>query len=85
VTQKHLALLQASRSRRLATTLSFNEIQRMAHYQAVASEMIDTLREVCRVTAEQKTSIDPVSLLAWLDEHQTQLIKETAREFTDAP
>lgn len=65
-------LAMASRNKRLATLLSLDDLQALAHHCVTASCLFEELRALCSKAAGAGT-LDPAALLAFLDDNAPQL------------
>jgi len=75
-------LMNISVSVRFASQVSLNDVRDLAHFTAVASEMLTELRTAALAADGQGAAINAASLVRWLDDHQPQLIRSTAQRET---
>lgn len=66
-------LAMASRHKRLATLLSLDDVQGLAHHCVAASCLLEELRVLCACAADNGGTLDPGHLLAFLEENAPQL------------
>ena len=75
-----LRWLNIGASTHFASLASMKDIQDMAHFAATASEMLDDIRRVAIAARDNNWSLEPKSLVAFLDDNQPQLIRATAQK-----
>lgn len=71
--------LNIGASKHFASLASTNDIQDMAHFAATACEMLDDIRRVAIAARDNDWSLEPKSLVAFLDDNAPQLIRATAQ------
>ena len=66
-------------SKHFASLASMTDIQDMAHFAAVASERLEDIHRVAVAARDNNWSLEPKSLVAFLDDNAPQLIRATAQ------
>lgn len=65
--------------RRFVTKLSFKQIHKAWHGEQVARAMLDEIRHACAKAVAQNLALNPQSLMAFIDDNQSQFDPDTAR------